>query len=196
MNRQSTEIRQDQIKKAVLSLIAKKGLNAVSTRNLASEVGVSEGTIFRHFNTKRDIFLGIMQDVKDELMLPLRDITMAQLPPLERLELFLCKHVKYLIENNGITILLFSQATHMNDEELKNSLREILIKQKQYISKIIQDGIVEGIWDPELTVENAATLYMGIPITLNIEMILNPSSVQTKNFCKKMLCLITRTLKK
>ena len=196
MNRQPTEVRQDQIKKAVLSLIAEKGLNAVSTRNLADKVGVSEGTIFRHFKTKKDIFLGIMRDVNEELMLPLKEIAMAHLPPEERLELFLCKHVKYLIANHGITILLFSQATHMNDDELKNHLREILIRQKQYISKIIQDGIVEGIWDPELTVENAAMLYMGIPITLNIEMILNPDGTETDNFCKKMLCLITRTLKK
>lgn len=196
MDRQSTEIRQEQIKRAVLSIITKEGLHAVSTRNLAKEVGVSEGTIFRHFNTKKDIFLGIMKDVNEELMLPLRDIAMVQLPPQKRLELFLCKHVKYLVENNGITILLFSHATHMNDTELKNNLREILIKQKQYISKIIQDGIVEGVWDSELVVESAAMLYMGIPITLNIEMILNPSGTDTDNFCKKMLCLVSRILKK
>ncbi len=35
-----------------------------------------------------------------------------------------------------------------------------------------------------LTVDNVATLYMGIPISLNIEMILAPGIMKQKNFVK------------
>lgn len=196
MQRQSTEIRQEQIKKAVLEILSSEGLHALSTRNLAAKVGVSEGALFRHFKTKRDIFIAIMQDVENGLMKSLKSIAVSSVPAEDRLFKFMCKHVRYLIENKGITILLFSEAAHLNDTELKQRLHSILMDQKQLASKIIQDGIVDGIWDHQLHVENVAMLYMGIPITLNIEMVLNPGGVNTDNFCKNMMSLVKRALEK
>jgi len=51
--RLETETRQTQIKKAVLEIIFSEGIGKLSTRNLASRVGVSEGAIFRHFPSKK-----------------------------------------------------------------------------------------------------------------------------------------------
>ncbi len=194
--RESTEIRQQQIKQAVLDIIATEGLSRLSTRNLAFKVGLSEGAIFRHFKTKKDIIASIMQDVHDELISSLKEVASSSAPAGERLSAFLCAHISYLVEKKGITILLFSEAAHLNDADLKKSLYSILNMQKQLVSKIFQDGIVEGVWDENLHVENIAMLYMGIPISLNIELVLNPDALNTDNFCKKMMCLLRRVLEK
>lgn len=196
MGREPTEVRQEQIKRAVLEIIATEGLHRLSTRNLADKVGISEGALFRHFRSKREILLSIMEDVKKNLMERLRFIALSQESARERLFTFLCTHIKYLIENRGITILLFSEAAHLNDRELKTHLHDILMEQKQYISKIIQDGIVGGEFDASVRVENVAMLYMGIPITFNIELILDPNGVRQENFCRNMMSLLNRTLEK
>ncbi len=196
MERQTTEIRQEQIKKAVLDIIFKDGLNQLSTRNLANRVGITEGAIFRHFKSKRDIMLGIMQDVKTDLIGEMRKIALSAEESENKLFAFLCWHVKYLIDNKGITILLFSEAAHMNDKELKNNLHEILAEQKSLFSKIIRDGMAEGLWNKKLAVDDIATIYMGIPITLNIEMILNKDQFEIHNFCKRMFSLMQRMLLK
>ncbi len=196
MKRQTTEIRQVQIKKAVLDIIFKDGLDQLSTRNLAQRVGITEGAIFRHFKAKRDIMLSIMQDVKSNLIGELRRITLSAEGSEKRLSSFLCMHVNYLLENKGITILLFSEAAHMNDNELKSNLHEILSEQKSLISKIIKDGMAEGLWNKKLNVDDIATIYMGIPITLNIELILNPDMFNINNFCKRMFFLMHRMMSK
>lgn len=196
MERQTTEIRQEQIKKAVLDIIFKDGLNQLSTRNLANRVGITEGAIFRHFKSKRDIMLGIMQDVKTDLIGEMRKIALGAEESENKLFAFLCWHVKYLIDNKGITILLFSEAAHMNDKELKDNLHEILAEQKSLFSKIIRDGMTEGLWNKKLAVDDIATIYMGIPITLNIEMILNKDQFEIHNFCKRMFSLMQRMLLK
>ncbi len=196
MERQTTEIRQEQIKKAVLDIIFTDGLDQLSTRNLARRVGITEGAIFRHFKSKRDIMLGIMQDVKTGLIGELRQIALGADGSEKRLSAFLCRHVKYLIENKGITILLFSEAAHMNDKELKENLHEILSEQKSLISKIIRDGMTEGLWNKKLAVDDIATIYMGIPITLNIELILNEDRFDMHGFCKRMFFLMQRMMSK
>ncbi|HKJ81226.1 MAG TPA: TetR/AcrR family transcriptional regulator, partial [Ignavibacteriaceae bacterium] len=165
-------------------------------RNLAKKIGLSEGAIFRHFPTKRDIIKGIMDDVAKDLIGSLRNIALSPVKTEEKLFKYLCKNVNYLKENRGITILLFSEATHLGDKDLKDKLNQILVEQKQFIIKIINDGIAEGVWDKKVNAEDIAIIYMGIPITFNIELVLNKTGLNSDNFCKRMYTLILRTLKK
>ncbi len=194
--RENTDIRQEQIKKAVLEIIADEGLHNISTRNLAKRIGLTEGAIFRHFATKRDIIKGIMDDVANDLIGSLRSIVLSPIKTEEKLFNYLCRNVKYLKENRGITILLFSEATHLGDKELKEKLNQILLEQKQFVIKIVKDGIREGVWDKKTNPEDVAMLYMGIPIIFNIELVLNQSGWNIDNFCKRMYALILKTLKK
>ncbi len=196
MSRETTDTRQEQIKKAVLEIIADEGLHNISTRNLAKKIGFSEGAIFRHFSTKRDIIKGIMDDVAKDLIGSLRSIVISPIKTEEKLFKYLCKNVKYLKENRGITILLFSEATHLGDKELKEKLNQILAEQKQFIIKMVKDGVAEGVWDKNISPGDVAMLYMGIPITFNIELVLNNNGLNVDNFCKRMYILILKVLKK
>jgi AcrR family transcriptional regulator len=196
MIRKSTDTRQEEIKKAFLNIIYRDGLKKLSTRNLAREVGISEGAIFRHFASKNDIILAIINDVQQDMIEELRIITLESGSPAKRLFKYLCKTITYLIENNGITMLLFSEAAYGNDKELIAKLNYIFNSQKQLAGKIISDGIAEGIWDESVSVEDFTTLYMGIPITLNIELILNKENFHKDNFCIRMHELLMRILKR
>ena len=196
MKKQSTQIRQEQIKKAVLDIIYTDGLKNLSTRNLAKQIGMSEGSIFRHFASKQDIIFSIIKDVQTDFIGSLRSIANSKAVPEERLNSLLCQTVTYLTENKGITMLLFSEASHRNDASLKESLLQIFNNQKKLVSKIILDGIALGIWDESIPVENVAMLYMGIPVSLNIELVLNGGEFHIDNFCARMMQLITKMLNK
>ena len=195
MARETTDIRQEQIKKAVLEIIAEEGLHNLSTRNLAKRIGFSEGAIFRHFSTKRDIIKGIMDDVAKDLIGSLRSIVLSPIKTEEKLFNYLCRNVRYLKENRGVTILLFSEATHLGDKELKDKLNQILNEQKQFIIKMVKDGIAEGFCDKNVNPEDVAMLYMGIPIMFNIELVLNKEALHIDNFCKRMYALVLKILK-
>lgn len=66
-------------------------------------------------------------------------------------------------------MLMFSEASYNNDQVLENNLLQIFNNQMKLVSKIILDGIALGSWDKSIPVENVAMLYMGIPVSLNIE---------------------------
>jgi AcrR family transcriptional regulator len=196
MEKQSTEIRQEQIKQAVLDIIYTDGLKNLSTRNLAKRIGMSEATIFRHFTSKQEITHAIIKDVQKDFIGSLRSIANSNSEPEERLNRFLCQTVAYLTKNKGITMLLFSEASHNNDALLKENLSQIFNNQKKLVSKIILDGIALGIWDESIPVENVAMLYMGIPVSLNIELILGQGEFHIDNFCERMTQLMLKILNK
>lgn len=163
---------------------------------LAQRIGMSEGTIFRHFPTKQHIILSIIKDVQKDFVGELRKIATQNASPQNRLEQILCFTVKYLTDNKGITLLLFSEASHNNDHMLKQALMQIFNTQKQIISKVVLDGIAEGIWDENIPVESLAMLYMGIPVSLNIDLVLNGSDFHPESFCTRMMVILQKILNK
>ncbi len=196
MKRESSDIRRGQIKKAVLDTIRKEGLHNLSTRNLARRVGISEGAIFRHFKSKREIITSIMEDVQTELMKDLRVIAESKKPAEERLFQFLHCHIKYFLRNKGISILLFSEVAHLNYKEMKKNIRSIISDQESLISKIIKDGIKKSNWNKKVKIEDIAILYRSIPIAFNVEMLFNRHDIEVENFCKRMFNLFMGILNK
>jgi AcrR family transcriptional regulator len=195
MKRLDTETRQILIKEAVLDIISIEGISKLSTKNIALKVGVTEGAIYRHFKSKKAILVSIINDVYKNLVVKQQDVANSNLEPKKKLFTFFCKQIEYLVNNKGITILLFSEAAHSNDSELKEQLLKILKEQKQLLIKIVQEGIDENVWDNKLNLNDFATLYMGIPVILNIELILQKGKFKSDEFCTKMFHLLTKTLK-
>lgn len=58
--------KQENILKTALELFAKEGVNAVSTKMIAKQAGVSEGLIFRHFENKEGLLNAIMDKCNDK----------------------------------------------------------------------------------------------------------------------------------
>lgn len=55
--------KQRSILRASIKLFAEKGFHASSTAEIAKEAGVAEGTIFRHYKSKKDILLAVVAPV-------------------------------------------------------------------------------------------------------------------------------------
>lgn len=193
MKRKTSEKRQKQIKEAVLKIITKEGLHNLSIRNLAKSVGITEGAIFRHFKSKRAIIISIMDDVKAELMTKLRYIAESNISAEKKLLTYLNCHVEYLFKNKGISILLYSEAAHLNYKELRKRLRNILSEQESLITDIIKNGMKKCRWNKKVNVKYLVLLFMSVPIAMDVEKIFNDTSV--KAYSNQMFNLIMKILR-
>jgi AcrR family transcriptional regulator len=62
--------KQKQIIIAAIESFSNKGYAATSTSEIAKKAGVAEGTIFRHYKTKKDLLLSIVTPVISKLIAP------------------------------------------------------------------------------------------------------------------------------
>jgi AcrR family transcriptional regulator len=62
--------KQKQIIIAAIESFSTKGYAATSTSEIAKKAGVAEGTIFRHYKTKKDLLLSIVTPVMSKLIAP------------------------------------------------------------------------------------------------------------------------------
>ena len=75
-------------------------------------------------------------------------------------------------------------------------LNTIFNSQRELAGKIIADGMAQDIWNKNIAVEDVTILYMGIPITHNINLILSKGKAYKRDFCNKMMLLFERILMK
>ena len=64
MNSERSNTKQ-KIQQTALDLFSVKGYSAVSIRDIGKLVGIKESTIYYHFKNKQDIFLALLQEVKN-----------------------------------------------------------------------------------------------------------------------------------
>lgn len=62
--------KQSKILQAAIEVFAEKGFSASSTSEIAQRAGVAEGTIFRHYRTKKDLLVSIVAPTMAKLMAP------------------------------------------------------------------------------------------------------------------------------
>lgn len=95
IRRNDTELKmtEKQIKiiEAAAEIFSSKGYAAASTSEIAQKAGVAEGTIFRHYKTKKDLLLSIVIPLMTKLIAPLflRDFINQLHPDHEHFEDFL-----------------------------------------------------------------------------------------------------------
>jgi AcrR family transcriptional regulator len=83
--------KQIRIIEAAVEVFSEKGFAAASTSEIAQRAGVAEGTIFRHYKTKKDLLLSIAGPVAAKLFAPflMRDFARLLELPYDRVEDFL-----------------------------------------------------------------------------------------------------------
>lgn len=62
--------KQKRIVQAAVSIFSEKGYAASSTSEIAKKAGVAEGTIFRHYKTKKDLLISVVAPLMSKLVAP------------------------------------------------------------------------------------------------------------------------------
>ncbi|MGG6312771.1 TetR/AcrR family transcriptional regulator [Paenibacillus macerans] len=134
--------KQLKILEAATDIFSEKGFAATSTSEIAQKAGVAEGTIFKHYKTKKDLLLSIAGPIVIKLVAPflLRDFAKMIDMPYERADDFfraLAKdRLKFVRENMRIIKILIHEVPFQPEllEQVKNLASEIVF---QRIQKVI-----------------------------------------------------------
>lgn len=139
--------KQRRIMEASIKLFSEKGFHGASTSEIAKEAGVAEGTIFRHFKTKKDILISLVAPMVLRFASPflLKDVKelMASDLPLEELLKQIYKNRLSLVEKNWDRIRLIIQEMQFH-EELRDAIVENFIRVGRNIAEAFVKTKIES----------------------------------------------------
>lgn len=104
--------RREQIKQATLKVFARRGYTGTKTSVIAEEAGISEGLIYRYFQSKKELYTTIVQELMEEAK---RELTQAPSLPGTPFEQIRNLTKNMMDENNMYAFMLMERARTAND---------------------------------------------------------------------------------
>ncbi|MBA4213447.1 MAG: TetR family transcriptional regulator [Polaromonas sp.] len=160
-SKQPTQTRQAELMAAALALAAHRSPATVTTTELAQAVGITQGAVFRHFESKEAIWLAVMDQVSETLLARLREAAAAHAQPLPALQAVFMAHVDFVVEHPGVPRLIFQELQQPQDTALKARVRRLMHEYRLLLTRLLQQAQDLQALQPGTNLQAAAVLFMG-----------------------------------
>ena len=160
--RMSSEDRQSEIIRVVVELAAEKDLSSVTTQDMADAMQLTQGAIFRHFASKDDIWLAVMNWIRERLMDVLGKAAADAGDPLDVIHRMFLAHIGFVSKYPAIPRILFSELQNKKDGKIRHLIQETMSAYEGRIAALLEAAKAQGLADAELDSRNAAVLYIGM----------------------------------
>ena len=131
--------RQQQIIETAIKLIADKGIQNLTTKNLAKEIGISEPALYRHFNNKLEILKAVISNFQIKMKPALEKLNKS-VNSLNKIESFILEHLKIISQNPDFAKVIFSEANFQNEESLLLKMNNMMNQSHKILETVVQSG--------------------------------------------------------
>lgn len=153
--------RQIQIIESSIKLIAYKGIQGFTIKNLSKEIGISEPAIYRHFESKTEILTTILNNFKEMSEMISMLVVNNNDTAIEKIEFMFSKMIEIFTEQPAFVSVIFSEEIFKNEKILINKIIEILNLQQANIEKIIEIGQNDKNIRTDIDKSSLALIFMG-----------------------------------
>jgi AcrR family transcriptional regulator len=160
--RMSSEERQGEIIRVAVELAADKGVDSVTTQDMADAMNLTQGAIFRHFATKDDIWFAVIVWVRERLMKVLDKAAADASDPLNAIERMFFAHIAFISKHPAIPRLLFSELLHKKNGKLRQLIEGIISGYEAKVAGLLDAAKSQSLVPDDLDSQSAAVLYIGM----------------------------------
>lgn len=154
--------RQKEIIDTAIRLIEQGGLETLTTKRLAAEIGVSEAALYRHFTGKHAILLGILETFEAETRRVLDKMQgRSGSSPLDTIRAILLERARSFETTPALVVLLFSEEIFQSDPGLSDKIGLILKLNRKAFANLIEKARESGEIRPDLSSDAVFTLIVG-----------------------------------
>ena len=158
----NTAIRKEQIVSAARKLIIKHGSEHITVRAIARAVGISEGAIYRHFKSKRDILSLLADHIEENLVGDIMGASAKGHSTLEILDSVLRSHISTMEQRRGISFQIIAEIISFGDKKLNAKVTGTIDKYISCLQDLLSEGVKSGEVRDDIDLEAAATVLFGM----------------------------------
>lgn len=136
--------RQMDIVTAAITIIAQKGYEKLTTKNLAAHLELTEAALYRHFDSKHDLIEMILCYFEWRSCQVIQEIKDENLNPTECIRRFVQNRYRMFEEQPDLAQVMFSEELFKNDPSFREQLLSIMHIHRDEVVGYIRDGQQQG----------------------------------------------------
>lgn len=154
--------RQIEIMEAATNRISKYGIQNLTIKTLAEDIGLSEPALYRHFKSKNEILLSILEYFKTEMQNRIQAIPFKKEDTYpEKLRIIFNSQLRAFTDKPAIVSVIFAESIFHFDESLSNKVAEIMDLMQNYVSENVKNGQENGQYSKIVGASTLTTIIIG-----------------------------------
>ncbi|WP_454918600.1 TetR/AcrR family transcriptional regulator [Xanthobacter sediminis] len=152
------------IRQAGVKLIYKHGYEAMSLRQLAAEVGLQSGSLYKYFENKQNLLFDIVREHMEDLISKAEADLEGVSDPLARLRTYTAFHLRYHMTRMAHVFIANMEIRSLEDEH-----RAAIVARRRHYEGLLEDilrqGAVAGVFqvsEPKVTTYAIISMLTGI----------------------------------
>lgn len=153
--------RQLEIIEAAGKILTASGVGGLTIKNLAKEMGFSESAIYRHFSSKQDIIIAMLEYLA-KYMDERYGVAISQDQSVEEkfINLFTSQFT-FFKSNPYFVVAVFSDGLMEESQKVNDAIHKIMTVKMKHLKPIIMQGQKDDIFTNEISVEELLNVVMG-----------------------------------
>ncbi|MBC8178014.1 MAG: TetR/AcrR family transcriptional regulator [Desulfobacteraceae bacterium] len=160
--------RKKQILKSAVKVFARSNYYNTKMSDIAKEAGISEAMIYRHFSSKKEIFIVVLKHMSDRILTFWERELDPVKSPLEKLRSMLLGYYQRMIKHPNELKVQFLAISGIDDKDVLKRLRTDQQNYIKHFSDVIQEGISQREIRKDVDVNALAFAYNGSGIMMNM----------------------------
>ncbi|MFT7611859.1 MAG: TetR/AcrR family fatty acid metabolism transcriptional regulator [Parvicellaceae bacterium] len=153
--------RQIEIIEAATSLIGKGGVQTLTTKALAAEIGFSEPALYRHFTDKNEIVKSVLLYYKDVLRKGLTKVIESERSGTDKIKAMIDFQFNHFTKFPAVIMVIFSETSFQHDNQLSETVLSIMLQKSKLVTNMIESGQKEGTIRSDIAPDQLAKVVMG-----------------------------------
>ncbi|MCH6232891.1 TetR/AcrR family transcriptional regulator [Cognataquiflexum rubidum] len=153
--------RQKEIIEAAGKLLSNSGVSGLTTKKLAQEMGFSEAAIYRHFENKEAIIVGLLEFLNADMDQRLAAAIKENNTPESKFKAIFKSQFDFFSENPHFVVAVFSDGLLEASEKINQAILHLMQTKISYLMPVILDGQQKGIFTQSITSEELVHIIIG-----------------------------------
>lgn len=152
--------RQFEIIEAAGKIMTTSGVSGLTIKKLAKEIKLSEGAIYRHFESKEDIIVGMLEFLADKMFERLKEVTNSSKPE-EQFKALFQEQFRYFKANPHYVVAVFSDGLFEESIRINEGISKIMVVKRSILLPIIKSGQASGVFTSAISSEDMTQIVIG-----------------------------------
>jgi AcrR family transcriptional regulator len=153
--------RQLEIIEAAGEILTESGLAGLTTKNIAAKMGFGESALYRHFKSKEDVVVTMLQYLADDMDKRLTECVVKTATVEDKLKAVFTNQFTFFEKQPHFLVAVFSEGLLAESKEIDAAIMQLMATKRKHLLPIIKQGQLEGIIETSASAEDIMHIIMG-----------------------------------
>ncbi|MEW6087596.1 MAG: TetR/AcrR family transcriptional regulator [bacterium] len=154
--------KQHEIAECARRIIVTQGIERLTIREIAKELKLTDGALYRHFKSKKEIINLLIEDIENTLLNIIETAAKKVNNPQVKLINIFLYHLSYAEQRRGVSFIVINETFNLHNKTLQKKMFKIVDKYLKKIEEILIDGVLSGKFRKDIDTVSASIVFFGM----------------------------------